>query len=208
MQASEMENDTLAGGHRNIKNRAIYNLCDLHSAQQGKGVEYENLLRSFQITFCGYTVFRRKKFVNRFSFRNEDGDVLQDTVGIVFIELSKLSGLLSKAPHDMSPLEMRSVFLAFADKPERCEIVNGVISAKEEIKLASELLLNISQDENERAHFRSRRMLQMDHEHDMIARYNKGQSDMARNLLKAGVSPDIIASSSGLSINEILALRD
>jgi predicted transposase/invertase (TIGR01784 family) len=36
----------------------------------------------------------------------------------------------------------------------------------------------------------------------------EGKFDMARNLLKAGVSPEVIAGSSGLSINEILALRD
>ncbi|GHV57490.1 hypothetical protein FACS1894216_22030 [Synergistales bacterium] len=31
---------------------------------------------------------------------------------------------------------------------------------------------------------------------------------MARNLLKAGVSPEVVADSSGLSINEILALKN
>lgn len=47
------------------------------------------------MTLCGYTVFQeRKGFVSRFSFREEDGYELADDVGIIFVELTKLSGIV------------------------------------------------------------------------------------------------------------------
>jgi predicted transposase/invertase (TIGR01784 family) len=51
MQAEPMKGDNSANEHRNIKGRAIYYACDLHSGQNGVDVKYGNLERTYQITF-------------------------------------------------------------------------------------------------------------------------------------------------------------
>jgi predicted transposase/invertase (TIGR01784 family) len=166
MQTEAMTGDTAKNKHVNIKSRAIFNLCDLHSSQKGRSVDYVDLLRSFQITFCCYAVFRKREdFVNRFSFRNSDGDELSDSVGIIFIELSKLGKVLKKPVSEMTAIEMWSVFFQYANEPKYRKVLNELANAKEEIKLASALLADISDDPVQVAHFLSRRKYQMDTDH-------------------------------------------
>jgi len=76
--------------------------------------------------------------------------------------MSKLNALLKKPAESMSLLEAWPIFFNFADNPEHRDLINNLINTREEIKMASELLMTISQDEKERAHFRSRRMYETD----------------------------------------------
>jgi len=57
MQSDAMKGDSRRTDHKIIKSRDVYNLCDLHSGQAGRCVRFDRILRSFQMTFCGYTVF-------------------------------------------------------------------------------------------------------------------------------------------------------
>jgi predicted transposase/invertase (TIGR01784 family) len=170
MQADPMEGDSMVKNrHATIKSRAVYNLCDLHSSQPGRGVRYDKLIRSFQVTFCGYTLFdKRTDFVNRFGFRNEAGDELCGVVGIIFVELTKLGEILKKPVGEMTPLEMWATFFAVAHKPKYSRLLDEMAGKREEIQMASELLSNISSDEIQRAHFRSRRLYERDREHERV----------------------------------------
>jgi hypothetical protein len=60
------------------------------------------MVRTYQITFCGYTVFGgHEDCFNRFSFRNKDGEELLDAVNIIFVELSKLKSVTHKPVTEM-----------------------------------------------------------------------------------------------------------
>ncbi|MDR1378679.1 MAG: Rpn family recombination-promoting nuclease/putative transposase [Synergistaceae bacterium] len=172
MQADPMEGDKLANAHKNIRNRVIFNACNLHSTQKGSGVPYGKLARTYQITFCGYTVFaERESCFNCFSFRNAEGEELLDAVNILFVELSKLKRVLEKPVNEMTSAEMWAFFLAYANKPRYRELLDKVIGAKGEIKMAYDLLTSISRDADERASFRARRKFQMDLEHNQIVSF-------------------------------------
>jgi predicted transposase/invertase (TIGR01784 family) len=174
-----------------------------------RGISYRDMMRSYQITFCGFTVFPgREGAVTSFSFRSEDGEEFSDAVSIVFVELPKFSGVMKKPVSEMSSLEMWGIFFGQANKPECGEILRQMVLRKEEIKVASELLTSISKDEIERAHYRSRRMFRMDMEHSMAVAREEGKLEMARSLLKSGVPADVIAGASGLSTEEILKLSN
>jgi len=74
-------------------------------------------------------------------------------------------------------------------------LVNNVINAKEEIAMASTMLMEISKDEQERARFRSKRMFETDTESNLLVAERRGEAKgMAKvlDLLKKGVSPDEI----------------
>jgi predicted transposase/invertase (TIGR01784 family) len=238
MQTKPMEGDAAATGHANLKDRAIYYLCDLHTSQTGRGIPYGELMRSYQIMFCGFALFpEREKFVSRYGFRDEDGAELSDAVGIVFVELSKLGSVVKKPVGEMTGVEMWSVFFGLASDPEHRGLLNEMIAAKEEIKMASELLTSISKDEIERAHYRSRKMYLMDMEHAEAVRRNEfneiikrmeeaikesrkegmekgreeereeGRKREARNMLRRNRPIDEIAEDTGLTRAEIDALR-
>jgi predicted transposase/invertase (TIGR01784 family) len=223
MQASRME-ELPGGSHENLKNKSVYYLSDLYSTQSVKGKDYNKLARSYQVTFCTYPVFpNRKKFVNEFTLRNEDGEQLSDAVTVVFVELSKLGKIIKKPIGEMSSIEKWAIFLQYADKPKQRELVEKIAESKGEIKMALNTLIHVSQDERERAINRSRRMWQTDFESNMNtsreAGFIEGRSEgrtegsneraitVARSALRKNFSVDDIADITGLSPAEIEALR-
>ena len=160
MQASRIQEES-DGKHQNLKGKSIYYLCDLHSSQPSKGVRrYDRLARTYQVTFCSYTVFpERTQYVNSFSLRHdEDNELLSDAIQVVYVELSKLQEIMEKSVDNMTDLEKWAVFFQYASEPTYRETVNEVIASKEVLQMAGNLLMSISQDERERAVFRSRRM--------------------------------------------------
>ena len=158
MQASHMVED-LDGQHKNLKGKSIYYLTDLHSSQPAKGMRrYDRLSRSYQITFCSYTVFpNMQDYVNSFSLRHDTtGELLSNAISLTFVELSKLGEVVKKPISDMSVLDKWSVFFQYAPDLEHRDVVNRVIESEEVLQVAGNLLMSISQNERERAIFRNR----------------------------------------------------
>ena len=91
MQASRIEEeDKTDSGFQNLKGKGIYYLCDLHASQPSRGIErYDKLARTYQVTFCRYTVFpEREGFLNTFSLRHDtDNGLLSDALNVVYVEL-------------------------------------------------------------------------------------------------------------------------
>ena len=213
MQASYMVED-LDGQHRNLKGKSVYYLTDLHSSQPAKGLRrYDRLARSYQITFCSYTIFpNTQDYVNSFSMRhNVTGELLSDAISVTFVELSKLGEVVKKPVSDMTALDKWSVFFQYAPDLEHREIVNKVIESEEVLQVAGNLLMSISQNERERAIFRSRRKFQTDMQSNLATAEDNGKAirsvEIARNLLKINLPLDQIAIATGLSIEEVEHLR-
>ena len=194
MQASHMEEDPGAAQeqpekHLNLKGKSVYYLCDLHASQSAKGVKrYDRLARSYQVTFCSYTVFpERSAYCNSFSLRHdEDNTLLCDAIHIVFVELSKLQRILKKSVDEMTDLEKWAIFFRYADSDRCREQVNRVIASKEVLQMAGELLMSISKDERERAVFRSRRMYQTDLMSNLATAEDRGRREGRQEGLRDG----------------------
>ena len=180
MQASriEEEDDSTDNGFQNLKGKGIYYLCDLHSSQPSRGIRrYDRLARTYQVTFCSYTVFpEREGFFNTFSLRHDkDNGLLSDAIHVVYVELSKLKGILKKPVKEMTDIEKWAVFFRYANKRRYRDTVNEVIQSKEAMEMAGSLLMSVSQDEKERAVFRSRKMYQTDMQSNWNTAYDKGE---------------------------------
>jgi predicted transposase/invertase (TIGR01784 family) len=224
MQASHIEE--ISGGHRNLKGKSIYYLCDLHSSQPAKGIiRYNDLVQTYQVTFCSYTVFSELSgYINSFSMRHDTTNLLlSDAIHVIYIELSKLNEILKKTVNEMTDLEKWAVFFRYANIPEYRETVNKVIESKEALQMAGTLLLGVSQSEHERAIFRSRRMFQSDLNSNLATAEARGEArgetrgeargktekalDVAKNALKMNLPIDDIAKLTGLATKEIEGLR-
>ena len=135
---------------------------------------------------------------------------------VQFVELSKLNELLKKPVGEMTDLEKWAVFLRYAESPDYREIVNRVLETKEGLNVAGELLMGISQDERERAIFRSRRMYQSDLESNMYTARREGKAEglaegreqVVRNLLAEGLPIETIARAAELSAEQIRAIAE
>jgi len=195
MQCSQVEEDT-QDEHRSFINKSIYYLTDLHSSQKSKGVKYRDFVRTYQVTFCGYTVFPDlPDFVTCAALRRDTGAQISDQINMVIIEMDKLENRLSVPAESMSWLESWSIFFNYADKPAYRDLINNIIKEKEEINMASELLMEISQDDRERARLRSRRMAETDRISNLLTARDNGIAEgMARGmarvfeLLEMGIS--------------------
>ncbi len=154
------------------------------------------------MTFCSYTIFPgRTDYVSSFSLRHdEDNELLSDAIHVVYVELSKLQEIMKKSVADMTDLEKWAVFFRYASEPACQKTVNEVIESKEVLQMAGNLLMRISQDERERAMFRSRRMYQTDLESDLATAEDRGKAEgkairdieIARNLLEMKLPLDQI----------------
>jgi len=213
MQCSHMVED-LDGQHKNLKGKSVYYLTDLHSSQPAKGLRrYDRLARSYQITFCSYTIFPDTlDYVNSFSLRHDTtGELLTDAINLTFVELSKLGDVVKKPVGDMTDLDKWSVFLQYAPDLEHREIVNRVIESEEALQVAGNLLMNISQNERERAIFRSRKKFQTDRQSDLATAEDNGKAirsiEIARNALQMKMTVADIVRLTGLTSEEVEKLH-
>jgi len=198
MQASrqvELTDD----GYKSFKNKYIYYMTDVHASQKSKGVKYCDMVRTYQVTFCCHTVFsERPNFVNKASLRFDDGALLSDQINMIVVEMSKLSDAVKRSTEDLTPLELWSLFFRFAPDPEHRELVNNVINQNKEIGMAATLLMEISQDEHERAKFRSRRKAETDRYSDIATSKARGHLEVL-DLLKQGYSVEEIEKKLGIA---------
>ena len=221
MQASRIQEDA-DGKHQNLKGKSIYYLCDLHSSQPSKGLRrYDKLSRTYQVTFCSYTVFSgRKEYVNSFSLRHDvDNELLSDAIHVIYVELSKLQEIMEKSVEDMTDLEKWAVFFRYANEPSYRGTVNEIIATKEVLQMAGNRLMSISQDERERAVFRSRRMYQTDLQSDLATAEDRGKKlgisigeknrniEIARAMIADGEPLEKIERYTGLTAAEVSRLR-
>ena len=155
---------------------------------------------------------------------DEDNELLSDAIRTIYVELSKLKKILKKPVNDMTDLEKWAVFLRYANVPKYREIVNKVIESKEVLQVAGNLLMSISQDERERAVFRSRRMFQTDRESDIATAEDRGEKrgeqrgeqrgrkmealTIARSMMADGEPIDKITRYTGITSEEIDSLKD
>ena len=168
----------MPGIHDNLIGKSVYYLCDLHSSQTSKGVRYNNMFKTYHVTFCSYDVFPElQTYVNSYSMRHDENNLLlTDKIHAIFVELSKLEEILKKPVNDMSNLEKLALFFQYASIPKHRETVNSVIESEEVLRVAADLLMNISQDERERAIFLSRRKYQSDLDSNILTAEARGEA--------------------------------
>jgi predicted transposase/invertase (TIGR01784 family) len=167
MQTTPMDGDTRENQHEHLRDRIVFYLSDLHSNQPGRGVRYADFNSSFQIMICNYKIFNwDNKLVESFNYRNNRGVLLSNITTAIVIDLTQVDKIVSKPVAEMTAVEQWAVFFAKANDPECRDAINEIRSRKEGISVAYNMLTSISTDENERARFRSRRMWQMDRDHE------------------------------------------
>jgi predicted transposase/invertase (TIGR01784 family) len=201
----------------NFKSKYAYYGMDLFTSQPSVGVDYADLMQTYQITFCNYTVFPdRQDFVHEIALRFPDGEVFCDLFHIVVIEMSKLDYTLNKRVENLTGMEMWGLFFGYAQDPRYREIINNIIKTKEEVGMATELLLEVSKDAEERARIRSQKKFLTDEISNRITAQKliaEGKAEERRknveHMYGEGFSVAQIARGLGLpekDVNEILGL--
>jgi len=193
--------------HTNFLNKYVYYLTDLHSSQKAKGVKYYDFVRTYQVTFCNYSIYPQyPDFFTRASMRRPDGEEISSQINFILIELTKLAAIETKPVDKLTPLEMWSIFFKYSPDVKRRDFVNKVIAKRKEIAMAGELLLSISKDERERAHYRSRRMYETDKiSNELTIEYRRALK-IAQSMKQSGEPVEKIAMYTELPVADIVKL--
>jgi predicted transposase/invertase (TIGR01784 family) len=146
------------------------------------------------------------------------------------VELEKGEGLLKKRVQDLSPLERWALFFRYLTDPGKRELINELLKEEEGIAMASEVLLEISRDEKQRAWLESEYKYAVDRQSDLVSARREGLAEgkvegwaegrvegeqlglekgerlglekTARRLRAMGLSPEQIAEATGLKLED------
>jgi predicted transposase/invertase (TIGR01784 family) len=118
-------------------------------------------------------------------------ELLSDAIHVIYVELSKLGGIIKKSVNDMTDLEKWALFLKYANIPEYREAVNEVIQSKEALQMAGSLLMSVSKNEYERAVYRSRRMYQTDMQSNLATAEDRGRKEGMKEGMQEGMKEGV-----------------
>jgi predicted transposase/invertase (TIGR01784 family) len=220
---------TANGDHINIEvqlkniddmaNRAIFYASKMLTNQSSKGISYAMLNKATSINIYNFTFFKEERLMDVYDTCFTYGDIehqieLSDIVKIHIIELTKLHKILEKAKENVESLtdkEAWTIFLAYAASEDYEYLIEEIMKRKEGVKMAGQILNEVSLDEKERARYMShlKWLNDMYSSRDYMHKKGReeGREEIVVNLLKENVDVQIIKKVTGFSEENIEELR-
>ena len=124
--------------------RAEYQVARLETTYLKKGSGWEKAPVVYQITVLDFSYDpENKDVVSRYAMRTKDGRELSNSLNLVFIDLTKVSGIENKIEEN-SKIENWAVFLKDADNPSKKDIIRTLTGKEEGLMQAQKSLSSIS----------------------------------------------------------------
>lgn len=197
----------------NMVKRTLFYWSRLYSSQIKKGENYKNLNKTITINILNFNYIESKKYHTTYHlYEDDDKIMLSDILEIHFVELPKF---LYEQPELNNSL---TKWLAFLTKPEK-EVMEVALMGEPAIRKAITVLDMLSRDP-ETVRLAELRMKKILDEKSMIEGAKEegktegkiegkieGKEEDALNFLRLGVSEEVVAQGTGLSINRILELK-
>ncbi|GHT92749.1 transposase [Alphaproteobacteria bacterium] len=183
--------------------RSLFYWAEIYFQQLQKGGEFYELCQTICINILEENIFKDDRFWHTYHMReDETHELLTDVEEVHFLELTKL-----KEYQEDNPVTWWIEYI----KNPHSKIVDKIGEFEPIIKEAVKMFDIVSSDPATQELIRIRN----DGEHEYNSAIGeaerkgeaRGRMEMARNLLQAGVSAEIVASSSGLSTSEIQSLK-
>lgn len=194
--------------------RSLFYLAKMYTEQIHPGEKYDVLKKCVSISILDFDLFKGEtEFYSRFHIREDYRNFLfTDKMEFHVIELPKLPEKLK----DSDDILLWAKFIN-AEKKEEFDMLSN---RNEYIDSAYDHLKIISQDEKKRAEYEAREKAIRDHDQMMWESRETGKKEgieigrkeqaiyTAEELIKSGISTNIIAKSTGLSYSEVKELRN
>ncbi|MCL2130238.1 MAG: Rpn family recombination-promoting nuclease/putative transposase [Treponema sp.] len=193
--------------------RLEFYIARLFSGQDiyGSDMVYDDLKEAYQITILAKEkFFNDDVFLHTFEYYDPvNAKSLNGRCRIITMELSKLDKVVKKPVSAMSARDSWAVYFQYLTDREKRMKINEILEQEEGIAMASEVLINISKDEIERARLTSELKYELDTKSQLIYAEQKGyikgeqkgeqkgerKGEMKIiDLLKSGVPPEEIIS--------------
>jgi len=192
-----------------------YYAAKLFIGQDIRGVDksFKDLKQAYQIAILAKEHFFPDESLFH-CFEHYDparGVSLNGRSRIITLELAKLEKVVNKPIEGMNSKEHWAYYFKYlTDKGKRLKI-NKIMDVEEGIAMASEVLINVSKDEIERAHLMSKLKYELETQSDLVEAKREGilesQEKIARNALAEGASIEFVQKITGLTAGEIEKLQ-
>ena len=216
--------------------RAEIQVARLLSSSNRKGDNWKTPT-AYQISVLNFH-FRDDDFsvLEWYNMRRSDGKELAGKLNVIFFDLIKIHKLLGKPPEKLTKLEKWGLFLSYASDEDKKEYIETLIKSEEGLMHAKSSLLTVSQDEINWAiensihtaicDYNTERMNIQERERKAIEQATeKGKAEgraegkaegerqasiaNAKNFLRMNLgSPEQIAQGTGLTLEQVLALKE
>ena len=197
---------------------------------RGKDKSYNDLKWAYQIAILATKrIFPDDSFIHTFEYYDPAKKVsLNGRTRIISLELSKVGAIMEKAINAMNIQEYWAVFFGCLNDRAQREKINAIIAQEEGIAMASEVLLTISRDEEERARIMRDEKIELDWNSYMTEARRKGlregheeglregrqegieleKTEVIRNLLSMKIPVEKIAQAVQLPIEKVQAIGE
>jgi predicted transposase/invertase (TIGR01784 family) len=168
---------------------------------RGKDKNFSNLKRTYQIAIlANEKFFPDKEFFHTFEYYDSIRKVsLNGRTQIITLELTKLDEVVDKPINEMNVSERWAVFFRYLTDRSKRSKINQILEIEEGIAMASQVLLKVSRDEEERAILMRNEKIELDYQSGLsYAKWEghiegvKERNEYVLQLIAQGLSPDEI----------------
>ncbi len=151
-----------------FRKRSQFLISKAYSNQKIAGFKYKDLKKCYIVCITNFTLLQdRDAFFTDYVYRDSKGLPLSDDLTIVFLELSKIQHLLDKKTDELTNVEMWAIFLRYASDKDKRGILHKILEREDGVKMATQILEEISKDEKERMLYESQLLYEADSEAEL-----------------------------------------
>jgi predicted transposase/invertase (TIGR01784 family) len=195
------------GKKDNFKKRSQFIISKAYSSQDISNKTYEDLKRCYLICIIDHPLFKEDdEYFRDGMFRDSKGNPITDDQIIIFLELSKIEKLLSKPVEELTDIECWLLFFRYITDKSKRVYLNKVLEKEEGVNMAAQILQTISKEERERLEYESQLIDELDRRSAERSAERKMQFSIAKNLKLINLPYEVIAKTTGISVDELMAL--
>jgi predicted transposase/invertase (TIGR01784 family) len=175
---------------------------------RGTGKSYNDLKAAYQISILvKKRLLEDDEFFHIFEYYDAERKVsLGGRSRIIILELSKVERVIEKPAEAMTTKERWAAYFRYMKDKSKREKINEIIKCEEGIAMASEVLVNISKDEVERARLLSEYKYVVDRQSSLVDAKREGKREVAQNMKGQGIPVSQIVECTDLSPEDIAKL--
>ncbi|MCL2096051.1 MAG: Rpn family recombination-promoting nuclease/putative transposase [Oscillospiraceae bacterium] len=191
--------------------RSIHTISKAYVSQPISGRDFNALEKCYLICITNFDMIKEtSEHLKDYRYRDRQGNDLSDAKTIIFLDLSKLGDILDKSVDEMTNVEMWAIFFKYVTDESKQDILNEILERKEGVKMARNILIEVSKDEEARAYYESELIFELDQRGKINQAKREGREEvkieLAKNLLDV-LDIETIAMKFKMPVAEVEALK-
>ena len=146
-----------------FKRRSQHIISKAYASQEISGFSYNKLEKVYLIAITDFEINKEaNEYIKDYRFRDRKGNDLTDSQTIVYLDLSKTEAILAKEVNEMENVEKWAIFFKHITDVSKKKILDKIIEGGAGIKMAANILMEVSKEEEARAYYESELIFELD----------------------------------------------